>query len=334
MIFVVGSSRSGTTMTGRILGMNSAVFTFDELHFFEQVWQENDRDAVMSRKDAQDILVYLFSTQRDGYFFRHQNSKYQIEADTLIDQSGLKDGTHRKHEVFALFAQYEADLNSKARWCEQTPRNVYYIDTINSLFPQARFVHIIRDPRDVLLSQKKRWKRRKFNTKVKLPFHITIRQWLNYHPITIMKLWVSANRKISSYSGKPFFYSVKYEDLLSQPEETLRGMCDFLNISFEPQMLEVPQVGSSLKADEPGKKGLNSSKIFGWKTGGLSKSEIYICERMGGDIISAQGYDFSNISPGGMVLFHYLSFPIKLALALPFSLNRIKNLRESIRRRL
>ena len=38
-VMVVGSSRSGTTMMGRVLGRHPCVFTFEELHFFEQMWQ-------------------------------------------------------------------------------------------------------------------------------------------------------------------------------------------------------------------------------------------------------------------------------------------------------
>jgi len=275
-------------MTGRILGMNQEVFTFPELHFFEEIWAEKDRAQPMTLEDVKQTLIELFSAQRDGYFKKTQNPKYLIDADKLIHENNIGEGTHLKHEVFALFARYEAHLNRKTRWCEQTPRNVFYIDTIHELFPEARFVQIVRDPRDVLLSQKNRWKRRKLE-KNKRPWRVTFREWLNYHPITMMKLWVSASKRVGRHTDMPYYMSIRYEDLLAEPNKTLSQVCAFLGLEYQSTMVEVPQVGSSLKNDEPGRKGLNASKVSGWKKGGLTQAETYICERIGGRCCSALG---------------------------------------------
>lgn len=333
MFFVVGASRSGTTMTGRILGLNPQVFMLNELHFFEQRWQEADRGRRLGRSEARALLVGLFSTQRDGYFFQHQNEQYGPEADDLLTRHGLADGTHEKHEMLSIFAGHEAALHGKVRWCEQTPRNVYYIESIRSVFPEARFLQVIRDPRDVLLSQKNRWKRRRLTDPSKWPRREMIRQWLNYHPITILKLWQGANRRVAQYSGQPFFHAFRYEDLLTRPEPTLRRICEFLQIEFTPEMLNVPHVGSSLKADRPAERGLNAAKVDGWRQGGLSASEIYLCERMAGPLMREFGYELSGVAPNVAVLGQYATFPIKLGLALPFSLNRVGSLSDAIRRR-
>ena len=61
MVFVVGNSRSGTTMMGRILGNHPDVYTFGELHFFGQLWSP----AVSSKIDiqqAEDCKIILYST--------------------------------------------------------------------------------------------------------------------------------------------------------------------------------------------------------------------------------------------------------------------------------
>ena len=63
-------------------------------------------------------------------------------------------------ELFSAFLLYEALLNGKTIPCDQTPRNVFYIDEILKFYPQAKIINMIRDPRDVLLSQKRKWKRR------------------------------------------------------------------------------------------------------------------------------------------------------------------------------
>jgi omega-hydroxy-beta-dihydromenaquinone-9 sulfotransferase len=84
MIFVVGNSRSGTTMTGRILNCHKDVFTFNELHFFEQIWQESNATKIYKYDEAVKLLNLLFSLQRDGYFVHFENSAYTLEYTTFV----------------------------------------------------------------------------------------------------------------------------------------------------------------------------------------------------------------------------------------------------------
>ena len=73
-IFIVGSSRSGTTMMGRILGLNSNVFTFRELHFFGKLWTNNSNQKLI-RKDQIDLLSRLLCIQKNGIFNQNNYSE-------------------------------------------------------------------------------------------------------------------------------------------------------------------------------------------------------------------------------------------------------------------
>jgi len=57
MLFIAGNSRSGTTMMGRILSMHPDIFTFHELHFFEQLWSTNDGQKQLSIEDAMTLYA-------------------------------------------------------------------------------------------------------------------------------------------------------------------------------------------------------------------------------------------------------------------------------------
>lgn len=70
IIFVVGNSRSGTTMLGRILGRASDVFTFNVLHFFEQMWQPQIPAERIKQETAIEYAARLMAVQRDGYYTR------------------------------------------------------------------------------------------------------------------------------------------------------------------------------------------------------------------------------------------------------------------------
>ena len=118
------------------------------------------------------------------------------------------------------------------------------------MFPDAVVINIVRDPRDVLLSQKNKWHRRFLGAR-NIPLTEAIRAWANYHPYTIARLWVAAVRTAMRYVGHPRFVSIRYEDLLKQPEETIRSLCSVTGLAFTEEMLDVPQVGSSTGMDKP-----------------------------------------------------------------------------------
>ena len=82
-IFIVGSSRSGTTMMGRILGNHSDIFTFKELHFFGTIWTNNSNQD-LNRQEQIDLLSRLLCIQEDGLFNQQNVSAFNEEAIALL----------------------------------------------------------------------------------------------------------------------------------------------------------------------------------------------------------------------------------------------------------
>jgi hypothetical protein len=327
-------------MTGRMLNKHPDIFTFNELHFYEQLWKEGDQTNKLNHSQTIALLNTLLSTQRDGYFLRNADPKYTLESEEIIKNISKNSplsrgggGVFFPHEIYKSFLNYEVNKNAKKIGCEQTPRNVYYVDSIATHFTNPKFLHIVRDPRDVLLSQKNRWKRRKFSGK-NVPFQQTIRQWINYHPLTIGKLWMGSNKMINLYKNESFYYIFKYENLLTQAEEETKKICDFIGVSFHSEMVKIPHIGSSLREDKPGQLGIDKTKINGWKKGGLNNTEIYICQKICKNIMLENGYEIEKVRPNPFLLLYYYGiFPIMGFMALLFSFNRVKNLRETFKRR-
>ncbi len=185
MFFVVGNSRSGTTMMGRILGQHSEVFMFHELHFFEQLWDPSGGEVLYNRDKALQIVAILLSIQREGYMAPRNIQKYSPEARDILNL--MPDDQLTPDAVFREFLVYEAAQAGARIPCEQTPRNLFFSDDIFTMYPDARIVEMVRDPRDVLLSQKHRWKRR-FLGNGKHTILATLRAWANYHPYTTTKI--------------------------------------------------------------------------------------------------------------------------------------------------
>lgn len=332
LIFVVGNSRSGTTMMSRILARHSQIFSFHELHFFGELWTPNEQHQAIAIEESELLMARLLCVQRDGYLTQGDPKAYLSEAQEVIKSISASELTPAI--VFKSFLLYEAQKNNKIIPCDHTPGNVFFINEILDLYPEARIINMIRDPRDVLLSQKGKWKRR-FLGATNIPLKEAIRAKANYHPLTISKLWNSAVDAGTKSSDREGVYSLKFETLLQEPEAKVREICTFLGLSFEPKLLEVPQVGSSTASDEPSKTGIDSSKAGNWLKGGLSKTEVFLCQQVTKEYREKYNYKSIDLTPNYFaLLYSVVSLPLQLTVALLFNLKRMRRVVDTLKRRL
>jgi omega-hydroxy-beta-dihydromenaquinone-9 sulfotransferase len=331
MIFVMGNSRSGTTMMGRVLGGHRSVFTFNELHFFEQLWDPVVDPRQIGRKAAIGLTARLLTIQRDGYYTQNDPAGYTQEAARIV---GAMHDPITPPAVFTAFIRYECAKHGKTTGCDQTPRNLYYLDELLQLYPDARFVVMVRDPRDVLLSQKNRWKRRRLGAK-DTPWWTALRTWAGYHPITIGLLWRSGVAAGERFADDPRVCELRFEDLLADPQAELKKICNTVGLDYDPGMLDVPRVGSSHGQDRPDERGLDPAAAGRWKQGGLTRAELAVCQRIAGEHMTRHGYVTGPVGAPLLALARCrVTWVFKSVLALALNLRRIRSLRESLRRRL
>ncbi len=333
MIFIVGNSRSGTTMMARILGANPNIFSFHELHYFERMtdMSEFNLQNIVDVNEAKKIIDKLIHIQRDGFFSSYKEGKYIDEVANVIGETC---NSLTSAEIFSRFLLYETKLHKKNIPCEQSPKNVFFIKEIITAYPSAFIINMVRDPRDVLLSQKNKWKRR-FLGGEGIPLFEAIRARINYHPITIAKLWVASIRAADKFMKDPRIFTLRFEDLLDTPERCISELCDFIDLEYNSEMIAVPQVGSSTGHDNPIKKGIDKEKIGKWRFGGLNATELFLCEKITHNEMQIHGYKGeAHIVNLILLLGYIISLPFQLILAVLFNIGRTKNLLESIKRRL
>ena len=133
MIFVVGNSRSGTTMMGRILGKHPDVYTFGELHFFGQLCAP-PFSSELRKANAIKLIAELCCVQREGYRTHGNSRRFLKEAEVFL--KGLTPFPETPAQLFSAFLHHEAAENGKTTPCDQTPRNVFYRSKISSQFTQ------------------------------------------------------------------------------------------------------------------------------------------------------------------------------------------------------
>lgn len=331
-IFIVGNSRSGTTMLGRILGLHGNVHTFEELHFFDHKMFSALSSSSSSGGGAKKVsqLERLLTSSRKGFFEKVVPGEFVADARAILDSYDGEDAV----ALYAGFLKYELTSSGKELACEHTPGYLYYLQDILKSFPESRIINVVRDPRDVLLSQKNKWKR-KFLGGHNIPLLESIRSWSNYHPFTISKLWVSAVREGEKFKDHPQFVSVRFEDLLSSPEKTVAELCHFVGIPYEPAMLDIPHVGSSSGTDAPDDLGINKKRGEAWRSGGLTNFELDVCQRAAVSEMRRWGYLPVTSTSSVMQRFAgFTTFLVKGAVAVLLNFSRSKNIIATIRKRM
>jgi omega-hydroxy-beta-dihydromenaquinone-9 sulfotransferase len=334
-IFIVGNSRSGTTMMMRIMNQHSEVHSINEPHFFGSLWSPADEDRVIEREEAKLLFLKLFTRQRAGFFEKvdKHKAKYKTEVDSLLSTWPNEKKLTRTN-VYSHFLYYEATFNSKSIPCEKTPQNVFYIAEILDTFPDAHIIHMVRDPRGTMLSQKNKWKRRKLGA-VFITKKEVFRLRVNYHPITMSRLWNAAVKAGMKYANHASFIEVRFKDLVSDPEHTLRKICAHLSIPYEEGMLQIPHAGSSLEADNTSELGIRQKKEQSWQEKGLTDVEIHECQTICHDYMKHYGFQTLEVHPSLIrVILSKVFFPIKLTAALLMNLNRMRSIADTIKRRM
>ena len=327
-IFIVGSSRSGTTMMGRILGNHAHIFTFKELHFFGTIWTNNSNQA-LNREEQINLLSRLLCIQVNGVFHQQDTSSFNEKAIVLLADKNICNPLN----IYELFLGAMTNEKKSTISCEQTPKNMYYLDEILAFFPQAKVINMVRDQRDVLLSQKNKW-RRKFLGASNIPFYEAIRSYINYHPILTSKVWNSSLEYSLRYVDNERVKMVKLEEVLERPMLVVKDICNFLEIDFSKEMLNVPLVGSSTNKDNKQSFLIDSSKKEQWKKGGLNSAEIYLSQFVSHKMMVRFSYQLEKFPlPPLLCILYIVTFPVKLSLAFLVNIKRMKNIGEIINKR-
>lgn len=304
LLFVVGASRSGTTMLSRILGRNKELFGLQELHYFGDIWDPNSDDTAMPVDRATEIAAILFSRQRKDVWGGAPEAEDYAAARALLD--GISSVSYS--DLFRRLAKSLAERSAKNIPVEQTPRNIYYVTRLLEIYPSCRIVEVVRDPRAVLYSQRQRWKMRSLGAR-NVPIKEVVRVWLNYHASTMSLLWLKAVASGFAVEGNARVKRVRYEDIVNKPEQTIKGICVFLGIEFAKEMLSIPRIASSTATNTNQDKGISQESAAAWKVG-LPPGDKAICEHITWKAAHHLGYDVADAPLFSYhVALHFLRYP-------------------------
>ncbi len=255
-VFVMGCGRSGTTLLRGML----------ERH--PRLWG-GPESAIFNRATEIKALSEKFQWSLERTRHLHATSKSAVEfATRFFDEQTTQAG--------------------KQRWVEKTPKHVVCLGYLLGAFPNARFIHMIRDGRDVACSLRNHPKAAFRNGKV-VPLNTN-------HPISrCIDRWVHDTTAGLAYRGHPQLLEVRYEELVFNTEQTLRTVCSFIGEAFDEACLAGDNEAKSLAArmrtpNNMGSYGkVGDSSIGRWKRD-LNDAELQTCMHRGGPLLRALGY--------------------------------------------
>ncbi len=296
LIFITGASRSGTTLLSFVLRNHREVFGLKELQYFGDAWDPRDYQRRFTRTQAIAAAAAIFARQERGILAARVGPPERHAATELID--GLGPAVSDPAIVFAAAVHSLAQAAGKPIPCEQTPRYIFYGRALLDHYPAAHIVHIVRDPRAVMASQKKRWQRRRLAADgVTVSRYQSLRVWVNYHPYTVARLWSRATKAALLLAEHPRVTLIRFEDLVQKPETTVRHLCSRLELSYDDQLLDVGQINSSYQSSVGGvRRGLHATAVDKWREV-LTPTETAIAERHSGPLMRQFGYESSAPGP-------------------------------------
>ena len=209
--FVVASPRSGTTLLRMMLDAHPELAIPSETHFIPELIDSFDE----RRRSPDEVLEMLRSHRRWEDF--------HLDADELLARLREREPLDAGESLRAFFGLYAHTQGGKPRWGDKTPEYVEFMRPVSKALPEARFIHVIRDGRDVAMSRV-RWRMKRAGKKPPMQ--------------RLAKRWVKAVTGARKQGAKLDHYmEVRYEDLIAETEPTLRRICEFIDLRWAPEML-------------------------------------------------------------------------------------------------
>jgi hypothetical protein len=268
-LLILGVRRSGTTLLRVMLDRHSQLAVPDESYFVPQL-----ADRHLRRIDADDFVDDL----------RRLNTlaEWNVPLDKV--RARLHDGISTGAAIGTVYAVY-AEERGKPRWGDKTPMYMQNLRLLERLFPDARFVHLIRDGRDAALSF------------LAMPRGIVTETWM--HPRTAAEFacqWrteVAAARRVGR-RARGRYLEVRYEDLVGDVEAVLRRICSFAGLEYEAAMADYAgNVDVSTKPHQQRLKQPPTKGVREWRAQ-MPASEVDAFEDVAGDLLRELGYETSH----------------------------------------
>ena len=275
-LFIVGCPRSGTTLLRRLVDTHPLVAVIDEMRWIASFFERREGltpEGLVTQELVDRLLAY-------DRFATLEISREQLGR--LIDTGDPVPYPNFVTGIFDLYGQAQG----KSLVGDKTPRYVRRIGTLHALWPHARFVHIIRDGRDVCMSI--------------LNWEKAERALGRFSPwgedqVTMAAVWWEWHVRLGKEDGGSLapnlYHEVRYEELVSSPAKTCETLCDFLDLPYDDAMLKFHEGRTKMKPGRDAKRAWLPI-TFGLREWSeqMSAEDLERFEAAAGDLLEELGY--------------------------------------------
>jgi uncharacterized protein YoaH (UPF0181 family) len=264
-LLLLGVRRSGTTLLRVMLDGNPELAIPDESYFIPQLVARHAGPI-----DADEFIDDL----------RRLRTLREWELPVEEVRPRVRDGMSAGEAVAAIYQAY-AERHGKRRWGDKTPMYMQHLPLLERLFPDALYVHLVRDGRDAALSF------------LSMPEGVVTRTWA--HPGNAAdfacqwRLEVAAAQALGRRVGERYL-ELHYEDLVGDPEAVLRSICEFAKLPYDPAMLDYTgRVDVSAKPHQQRLKEAPRRGVREWRTE-MPADDVAEFEAVAGGLLRSCGY--------------------------------------------
>jgi hypothetical protein len=268
-IFIVGGPRSGTTLLRNMLNRHPRIAVCRETEFFHWVYARRRTFGDLRETENRRRVV-------DAYVATRRIRRMQVDLDALRETL-LREGSSYA-ALFLSLLQFFAVSRRRKRCGEKTPHNALVADMLLEWYPDARLIHILRDPRDAVASM------------LRMP-------WAQPNVRSNTLLWLRFNRAAWRLRADPRYLLVRYEQLVARPEPELERLCEFAGEKYSDAMLApnwdpTADLPWFRRAEEP----VTTGRLGKWRDE-LTADQAALIEFYAGDQMATFGYERAAGSP-------------------------------------
>lgn len=260
--FIIGTPRSGTTLLSVLLENHSQLYVDGDSIGISLAREFGAYKRTLSRNPGipkEELITKICKKSYKGRLAKV--IRYQ-DADKYPDLRSL---------LSASVDQFAANAGKKV-WGDKTPELVFHLPQILELFPNAKILHLYRDAHANVSSLVER----------------------QYYPLDLAaQYWKEINGLGLAYQqmiGTQQYSMIQYEQLLLEPEATMKAICQFLEVPFEAAALDLGQASATKEKGAYVSGSIDASKIHSWKRKVTPKQVLRI-EQICGDLLDQLGYE-------------------------------------------
>jgi len=217
VVFLTGSSRSGTTLLSNMLAVHNDIISCPENGFILTHFSKFKNKTSFNQKDSKSFIDHLWIRKR------LMKTVWGYDRQVLVDSFA----TNQNDLNFELackttYQSYKPNKQVKL-YIDKNPSHINFLQPLNSAFTKPKFIVIVRDYRDRYVSLVKLKKKSKFKL-----LSLRGNSW-NRHQKNALRFQNDHPDQV---------LILKYEDLLSKPKQTVTDVCSFLELPFEQALLQ------------------------------------------------------------------------------------------------